>query len=122
MHPFPPAADPQFLVGEEIGQIALDPWSLQFRFVNGGQITVQGRIVHVDARGEKHPHDCQARTGAPLYLHQLLQHRITAVEAEPFCLSMTFEDGALLRIFSDKGPYECGSISPADTHRGLIVF
>ena len=90
--------------------------------MNGGQITVQGRIEHVDPAGEMRLHDCQARTGAPLYLHQLLQRRITTVEAEPFCLSMTFEDGALLRVFSDKGPYECGQIDPADTRRGLIVF
>ena len=122
MHPFPPAADLQFLVGKQIGQITLDPYSLQFRFVNGGQITVEGRIEHVDPAGEMHLHDCQARTGAALYLHQLLQHRITTVEAEPFCLSITFEDGALLRVFSDKGPYERGHIDPADPRCGLIVF
>src|SRR4051794_6108752 len=109
MHPFPPVADLLFLVGEEVGQIALDARSLQFRFVNGAQITVEGYIEHVDVAGETHRHDCRARTGAPIYLHQLLQHRITAVEAEPFCLSMTFENGALLRIFSDEGRYECGT-------------
>ena len=121
MYPFPPAADLQFLVGDEIGQIALDPYSLQFRFAAGGQITVGGRIEHIDEAGQTHAYDCQARNRAAIYLHQLLQHRITTVDAEPFCLSMTFENGALLRIFSDDGPYECGLISSAAS-RGLIVF
>ena len=119
MHPFPPAADLQFLIGEEIGQIVLDPYGLQFRFINGDSIAIEGRIDHVDRRGNSHPHDCQANARPALYLHQLLQHRVTKVEAEPFCLSLTFDDGAALRIFSNEGRYECGHIASVD---GLIVF
>jgi hypothetical protein len=52
----------------------------------------------------------------------LVEQRIIAVDAEPFCLSLTFENGAQLRIFSDDGPYECGTINPADGGRGMIVF
>jgi hypothetical protein len=122
MHPFPPAADLQFLVGEEIGQIAIDPYSLQFRFVRGSQITVEGCIEHVDQSGQTHPYDCQARTWGAIHLHQLLQQRIATVEAGAFCLSLTFESGAILRVFSDDGPYERGQIDPADKRRGLIVF
>jgi hypothetical protein len=122
MHPFPPAADLQFLVGEEVLQIALDPYSLQFRFAGGGEIFVQGRIEHIDDAGQTHPYNCQAPIGTAIYLHQLLQHRIATVDAEPFCLSMRFESGAVLRVFSDDGPYECGQIYSADERRGPIVF
>jgi hypothetical protein len=45
MHPFPPTAELQFLLGEEIAQICLDPYALQFRFAKGGHISVEGRIV-----------------------------------------------------------------------------
>jgi hypothetical protein len=123
MYRFPPTADLQFLVGEEVGQIELDPWSLQFRFAGGGQITVVGRIDHIDEGGLTHSHDCRTRAGEALYLHQLLQHPIAVVGAEPLCLSLTFANGAILRIFSDLGPYECGQIFPPEKSKlGFIVF
>jgi len=122
MHAFPSASELQFLIGKEIGQIALDPYSLQFRFVDGGQITVENRIEHIDETGQAHPNDCQARSGDAIYLQRLLQHQIVAVEAQAFCLSMRFDDGQVLRIFSDDGPYECGQIYPTDMRERLIVF
>ena len=122
MYPFPPSDDLRFLVGETIGQIALDPWSLQFRFADGGQITVEGRIEHVDAGGLTHSHDCQKPTGEALYLHQLLEHSITAVETEPHCLSLTFASGATLRIFTELDGFECGQVIFSGRGHGYIVF
>jgi hypothetical protein len=120
MHAFPPAEDLQFLIAEEIGQICLDPWSLQFRFARGGQITAEGKIEHIDESGLAHWHDCGNRSGEALYLHQLLKHPISAVGAEPLCLSLTFANGAVLRIYTDLGPYECGQIYGAGGE--IIVF
>jgi hypothetical protein len=120
MHPFPPATGLQFLVGEVMGQIALDPYSIQLRFADGGQISVEGRLEHVDGTGQAHSYNCQASDGTAIYLHQLLQHRIVTVEVEPFCLTMIFDDGARLLIFSEVGPYECGHISTRDNR--MIVF
>jgi hypothetical protein len=120
MHPFPPTAALQFLIGEEIGQICLDPNGLQFRFAAGGQISVQCETEYVDRTGSSHSYDCVAWTGGALYLHQLLQRRITKVEAEPLRLSLTFDNGAVLNIFSEKSPYECGQIVPVG--RPMIVF
>jgi hypothetical protein len=54
MYPFPPSDDLRFLVGETIGQIALDPWSLQFRFADGGQITVEHIRMTVKNQLAKH--------------------------------------------------------------------
>jgi hypothetical protein len=123
MHTFPPADELEFLIGAELQQIALDPWSLQFRFADGGSITVEGRIEHVEESGSIYSHDCQKRVGKALYLHQLLQHPITAVSAEPFCLSLIFASGAILRIFSELSQYECGQIFPSQqSGRGFIVF
>lgn len=123
MHPFPHASELNFLVGEEIGQISLDPWSLQFRFVSGAHITVEGRIEHIDETGRSHHHDCQVRAGEALYLHQLLQQSISAVEVEPLCLSLKFTSGSILRIFSELSQYECGQIYPAgSTALVMIVF
>lgn len=120
MHPFPSAAELQFLVGEEIGQICLDPYGLQFRFVSLGQISVAWRIEHVARDGQSHAHDCEAQTPEALYLHQLLQHHITKVETEPYRLSLTFDDGAILRVFSEKGRYECGHIWSSENQLALV--
>jgi hypothetical protein len=119
MHPFPPTAELQFLVGEAISQIAPDPWSLQFSFESGDSITVEGRIEHVDESGVTHSHNCQDGIGEALCLNQLLQHPISKVDAEPLCLSLTFASGATLRIFSELGKYECGQIG---SKQGYIVF
>lgn len=119
MRQFPPSADLQFLLGETFGQIALDPYSIQFRFAAGGQITVEWQIEHVDAAGTTHPHDCQNPAGHAVYLHQLLQHPIIAVDAKPLCLSLTFATRAILRIFTEVGDFECGQIC---SDRGVIVF
>jgi hypothetical protein len=97
----------------------LDPFSLQFRFADGGQITVEGRIEHVDAGGVTHSYDCQKRIGEALYLHQFLQQSITMVETEPHRLSLTINGGAVLRIFTELGGIECGQI--IKDHR-YIVF
>lgn len=56
MHPFPPAAELQFLVGLEVGQICLDPWSTQLRFADGGRIMIEGPFDHQDADGQVHAH------------------------------------------------------------------
>ena len=56
MKPFPPEGDLQFLVGLEVGQVCLDPWSTQLRFSDGGQITLEGPFEHCDVQGAWHAH------------------------------------------------------------------
>jgi hypothetical protein len=123
MHAFPPAEALRFLVGLKIGQVALDPWSLQFRFDDGGGITVEGKIEHIDESGAVHTYDCQDRRSNPLYLHQLLQQPICALDVEPLCLSLAFASSAKLRIFTELNTYECGQIyPPAGAAKGFFVF
>jgi hypothetical protein len=121
MHPFPPATELQFLVGLEVGQICLDPWSTQIRFTNGGQITVVGRLEHVDSQGRSHLHQAnEDQERGPVYLRELIQQRITLLQREPSCLALAFTNGSVLRIWSEASPYEDGQIQ---AHGGrLIVF
>lgn len=84
-------------------------------FASKSGITAEGCVEHIDETGNSHRHqDSDVRTGEAIYLHQLIQRPVTGIEVEPFCLSMTFEGGAILRIYSDEGPYECGQIYPAN--------
>jgi hypothetical protein len=42
---------------------------------------------------------------------------------EPLCLSLTFATGAILRIFTEIGGFECGQIyPPEESGRGFVVF
>jgi hypothetical protein len=122
MHPFPPADELAFLVGVEIGQVCLDPWSTQFRFADGGQITVEGRFEYVDVGGRIHTHQSEEHleTG-PVLFRELLQQRVS-LSVEPFVLALAFENGSVLRLHSDEGQYECGQIRPPGKANTLIVF
>lgn len=123
MRPFPANADLQFLIGRSFGQIRLDPYSLQFLFEDGGKIMVESKIEHLDDDGSVHAYDCQNRNKEAIYLQNILQFPIVSVKAEPLCLSLTFSTGAVLRIFTEIGPYECGQIySRKDRLGDFIVF
>ena len=98
----------------------MDPWSIQFRFADRGRISLESKFEHQDAKGAVHLHDCQDRTPVAVYLRELLQQTISGVQAEPFCLTLRFDNGAILRIHSDAGPYECGQIHDAGDR--IIVF
>lgn len=114
MHPFPPAAELQFIVGREFGQIVLDPNGVQFRWVEGGQITAQHIVDHLDEHGVTHIYDCSAFTGPPLMLHRLLMKKIMMLNRQDFCLTLMFEGGQRLKLFSEDGPYECGIVMLGD--------
>lgn len=124
MHPFPPATDLEFLIGLEVGQICLDAWQTQVRFWDGGQITICGPFEHLDATGCWRRHQSEdARDIGPVFLRDLIQQRVTALEREAWRLTLTFDNGARLRIESEDIPYESGQIHPPsdEAHRLLSV-
>ena len=120
--PFPNNADLNFLVGKEVGQIALDPWSIQFRFVDEWQITVQGAFEHTSVDGVTHIHQDGERqdTGA-IFIRDILQQKVARIEVERFRLTLFFENLAVLSFLSDEGPHECGQIyHPGFLSDGII--
>ena len=123
MHPFPPSATVGFLVGLEIGQVCLDPWSTQFRFADGGRIMIEGAFEYIDLGGRTHAHQSgDAQDTGPVFFREMLQQRIVSLEAEPFVLTLRFGNCTALRIHSDEGRYECGQIYPPGDPLKLIVF
>jgi len=123
MHPFPPAADLQFLIGLEVGQVRLAPWSTHFDFADGGSIAVEGPFEHLDVDGRLHLHQSgEEQDVAPVFLRQLLRQEITELESEPTRLSLKFSNGAQLRIWSEPSQYENGQIRPPGREGVLLVF
>lgn len=123
MHPFPSARALQFLIGLEVGQICLDPWSTQIRFSEGGQITIEGPFEHVGTDGTAHMHqEGEEQDFGPVFLRELIQQRITGLESDPASLTLTFGNGAVLRIWSEAIPYESGQIYAPSEGTSPIVF
>ena len=119
MHPFPEASELQFLVGVELNQICLGQWQINLDF-GSACIAVEGDLEHVDKAGTVRRYNTDESHLSPSFLHQLFGQKIRMLEVEPFRLTLAFEDGHILRIFSDEGPYECGQIS--DENGIQIVF
>ncbi|MNI24109.1 hypothetical protein D3C73_777180 [compost metagenome] len=123
MHAFPPATDLQFLVGLEVGQICLDPWSTQLRFADGGRISIEGPFDHRDAQGQLHTHQTgEGQDHGAVFFRDLIQQQITFLESEPKRLTLVFGNGARLRIVSEKISYEGGQIYPPGREDEPIIF
>jgi|GEM_PF-1573468 hypothetical protein len=110
MHQFPGASELQFLIGLELNQIRLGQWNIQLYF-ESAQIFIEGDLEHVDKAGTVRRHNTDESRLSPLFLHHLFGQKIQMLEVEPFRLILAFDDGDILRIFSDEGPYESGQIS-----------
>jgi len=123
MHAFPSASELAFLVGREIQQICLDPWSVQFRFRPAGQITVESLFEHVTASGEVYRHEVGNREGGPLFLYEFMQQTIADIAVQDDWLTLVMANGARLRIFAEVGgQYESGQIHETDDLRFCTVF
>ena len=123
MQPFPPSEDLAFFVGLEVAQICLDPWSTQLKFEDGGQITIEGPFEHTDTGQVTHSHqvgDDQDR--GPVYLRDLIQRRIIAVSREERALTLEFDNGAKVKMVSEKGRFESGQIHTPGREGRRIVF
>jgi hypothetical protein len=110
MHAFPPASELEGFVGDAIGQLSLDPFQIRFVFRSGRTLVAALRVEHVEPDGRTWPYDCVASEGPPLLLHRLLEQSIVAVAREELCLTLRFNGGAALRVFSDLSPNESGQI------------
>jgi len=120
LYPFPSAADLEGLIGRQIVAVVFLSSSIRFWLDGSGYIHIESAIEYIDETGQAHPSGVDRR-GAATNLHQLLLHRISAIESEPSCLSVVFENGSRMRIFGNDGPYESGQIC-VEPWQGEIIF
>jgi hypothetical protein len=124
MHLMPALNEIQSFVGDEIGQICLDPFSIQFK-LDRCSMTLEHGVEHVNLDGVRARYNCVARDGPPLLLHQLLQVPIVSVDRQDLEFTLRFRDGQMLTIHTEIGPYESGQIYFMDENgatRDFIVF
>ncbi|MBL9071208.1 MAG: hypothetical protein JNM03_14595 [Sphingopyxis sp.] len=121
MHATPSEAHLYPLIGEELQQICLDPFGVQFKFDRWG-LSVEFSIEHIDADGGRYLYNCNAKSGPPLVIHRLLQKSVSAVEREDLAFTLCFEDDSRLIVHTELGPYECGQLYRLSDASGIIVF
>ena len=130
MNPFPPAAKLQFLQGNEVSNITLQPHSVDINFVEGPLLVIELGLEYVDVEGLIHAHDPQHRLGpGPITFHALIGDQVTQVETGGYRMTLTFASGRKLIVLSDDRPYEAGHIHCAAYDErgvlngpGIIVF
>jgi hypothetical protein len=120
MWPFPSKEKLGFLIGLELSNVTVQPYSLDFLFTDGTRIQVEYMVEY--AEGEKITvHDIQAGFG-PINFHPLIreQARIVGIDVTEHRLTLLFSGNRSITIMTDSpGPYESGNIAHVD---GLIVF
>ncbi|HEX7760208.1 MAG TPA: hypothetical protein VF459_11945 [Caulobacteraceae bacterium] len=129
MHPFPPADELSFLVGEELTQIILNPFGITFNFASGRAIVCDEAFDFVDGAGASSNYPCCAAEAPPIRFYSLLQSTVVALAREELRLMLRFDSGMAIVFHSVLGPYESGQIHFGrfdDEDRGktlkLIVF
>lgn len=106
-------------MGETLTHIQLSRHQLDFHFENV-RITCEYMVEYVAADGASMRHDIQALLGATIGFHRCIDREVVALDVEELRLSLRFDDGSVLRIESELGPYESGQIGSQRV--GLIVF
>ncbi|MGJ8586384.1 MAG: hypothetical protein ACSHXD_20020, partial [Marinosulfonomonas sp.] len=102
MHPFPETSTLQYFVGAEIEQICLGRWQIQFNF-DKARISVEGDLEHVDKGGTVRRHNTDEDRLSPFFLHHLFGQKVSVIEVEPFRLTLAFDRGDMIRVFSNEG-------------------
>jgi len=106
-----------------LAEVAIGSQQVRCCWWEGGQISVQGNLEHVDESGRVHSYDGAAYSGPPLLLHRLIQKRVVMLEVQPMRLTLGFEGGQQLRLLAEAGRGECGVIQFTDKlEDGWIVY
>lgn len=118
MQTFPPSSDLSHLIGGTLQQVRLDAHSCQFVFERSRILAILA-VEHVEPDGRLWRYANIADEAGPSLLHRLVGRAVRSLRSEGLVLTISFDDDAQLRIFSDLEPYEAGVI---DGDGGLIAF
>lgn len=110
MHPFPPEGELQFLVGETLCQVVLDPYGVTLVFDSGRRIVCEEALDYTDPTGATYHYECEAVSSPPVRFHNLIGRKTTSVTRDDLRLTLSFESGAQIIIYSEIGMYESGQI------------
>ena len=109
MQEFPPASELSHLIGDELAQVCLDPYQIQFRFQRNS-IAAEFAVEQIEPDGTVWRYRCVAAEAGEAMLHRLIGKKIEAVKTEGLRMTISFDNGAALCVLSETRPYESGHI------------
>lgn len=110
MHTFPSRNDLEFLRGVEFELAIIARYSVQLKFSNNVQMSIEKKVRFVDRTGNETVHDTQTQVGATEFT-RLLGERVTDFSVEDGKLSLVFEKGDLLQVLCDDEQTDCGTLA-----------
>ena len=115
MYGVPANLDLSFLHNGELTQVCLGLYQAQFHFHPIGSISVEGGWELLDETGRSIDRNYEKSDRPPYQLHRLLGRKVLTTEVSaPKWFALTFEGGAVLRVFDDSQQYESFSIEPGE--------
>jgi hypothetical protein len=119
MYGIPANLDLEPFHGDDLTQVCVGAWDIQFKFTKGGEISVWGHWELQDAAGTlldqavEDPvlRDCHR-------VHRILKAIVVGSSIDPpRAFALHFDNGMTLRIFDSSEQYESCSIDPG----GIII-
>lgn len=118
MYGVPADLDLAFLVGQELRQICLGPYDIQFRFDRGAEISSTGEWLLLDPRGLVVDRRQVNVERSEYRVHQLLHEKIVSTRIDaPKSFDLLFEDGHALRFVDADPQFESVTIWPV----GIVI-
>ena len=110
MHPIPSLKHLRWLIDDRLDSVVTAEFCISFKFDSGGlaRSEVTATLIYPD--GAREAYDPQTRDGA--WSFQRLIGRTVGKLSRPddLTIEITFNEAATLRLISERGPYESGSI------------
>ena len=112
MTPFPPSDQVQFLLQGDawITQVIINSYGVSFVFANGCQVDASAAISYTDEHGVETIHDREWFDERAIFFHRLLETPLHGVVTDGLAMTLTFEGGRRLIVYSDLQPYEAGAV------------
>ncbi|MBX7074432.1 MAG: hypothetical protein K1X71_14900 [Pirellulales bacterium] len=105
MYGFPKDFDGSFFIGKRIELVSFAAYQIWIGFEERISITIESSFVHENSA---EPKSAQCPPVESSSLMRLVGRMVTSVAADELgTLSLTFDDGQILRCFDDTENYEC---------------
>lgn len=113
MYGLPKDFDGSFFVGKRIELVSFAAYHIWIGFEERISITIESSFAHQESAL---PSPAQSPPVESSSLMRLVGRMVTSVEADEYgTLSLTFDDGQILRCFDDTENYECYRISVGES-------
>jgi hypothetical protein len=112
MGPVPPEVNLDRMIGQQLQQICIGAYDLQFRFEGEDRIRCTG-VVRVELDGHLHLVFGKDLWEDPTSLTKIVGREVIAWSVEnSYTLAVSLTDGAVIRLISEDSPYEDFIIDP----------